>query len=783
MFKLNLKIALRNLWKNKGFTALNIFGLSVGLAGFLMILLFANHEKSFDKWNPKADDVYRLSIKWSAQEDEYASSPAELAPALKEMVPEIADFARYYTWDLSQRLVSDGRNEMYVDHIMGVDSAWFNLFPYKFIYGDPQKALQASNQIVISKKTSEQFFGNTNPVGKTITINTNKPYSVSGVYETPSTPEHLDIDGFIKMSSNGDGWGNGNFYTYLLLKSGSDRELVEKKINAAFKMLPALKAEEWLRNVQIFITPVKEIYLYGKTAQDPAKRGNPAIVTILLLFSGLLLVIACINFTNLSIAQSIKRAKETGVRKVLGARKGNLISYFLTDTAVQCIIALLIALAIAEVSLPVLNRLMGLDLSIFSYAKPWQLIAQIGAILCTVVILSGGYAAFFLSNFQPVKVLKGNFSRSSGSLWIRKSLIGVQFIVATVFMVSLVIIKQQVNFIKNKDVGFNKDHVLLFKIRKGDTRKNFQAIKQRLLEVPGVTAVSRVNYYPGLKDMQIIGREFKGQSVQNLSVVTVDFDYFKVMGIRALTGHVFSKELASDSTGIVVNESAVKKYGLQKQIGTTWIDGRTLVGVVKDHVQRGMEHVSDPTAYVIEGRGTNRTENVILKVNGNNLQETISDIKRIWEEAEPFPFQYTWLDESFAKVYVQYVRLDKLFNIFTYVTLLIAVLGLFALASFTVQERTKEIGIRKVMGAETRDILTMLNKSFLFLVLIANCLAIPIAFILSSNWLSGFAYRTEITIWPFILAILISIIVTIITVSLQAFRTAKANPVDALKYE
>lgn len=783
MFRLNLKIALRNLWKNKGYTALNIFGLSVGLTGFIMILLFANHERSYDTWNPKAKNVYRVSVKWAPGEAEYSSSPAELAPALKEALPEIQDYGRFYVWDMSQRLLAKDKNEAYVDHIMGVDSTWFNLFPYKFIYGDVPKALLTYDQIVLSNKTSKQFFGNTNPVGQTLMINTNKRYTVSGVYEDPTTPEHMDFDGFIKKSSAGDGWGNGNFYTYILVKEGIDRKAFEEKINKTFLKLPIVKKDNDLKKAQIFITPVTDIYLYSKTDQDPAKRGNPAIVTILLLFSGLLLVIACINFTNLSIAQSVKRAKETGVRKVLGAKRSNLITYFLTDTAIQCIMALLLSFALVEVGMPVLNNLMGTELSLFGFANPKLLIFQLTTVMLLVILLSGGYAAFFLSSYEPVKVLKGNLSRSIGSIWMRKALMLVQFAVATIFMVSLIVIKQQVNFIKNKDVGFDKEHVLVFKIRKGQTLKNFEQIKQRLAKIEGVTAVSRVNYYPGVKSMQVVGREYNGKSIQNLSMITVDFDYFKVMGMPAKLGRVFADQFATDSTAIVVNETAVKKYGLQKEVGNKWIEGRTLVGVVKDHVQKGMEINPEPTAYVIEGRTTNSANNVILKVSGHNIQQTLNEVKEVWQSVEPFPFQYSWLDQSFANVYVQYVRLDKLFNIFTYVTLSIAILGLFALAAFTVQERTKEIGVRKVLGAETKDILQMLNRSFLVLVVIANMIAIPIAYILSNNWLSGFAYRTTLTIWPFLVATTISIMVTIITVSLQAYQTAKAKPVDALKYE
>ncbi|MBC8987925.1 ABC transporter permease [Pedobacter sp. N36a] len=783
MFRLNLKIAMRNLWKTKGYTLLNIFGLSIGLAGFIIILLYANLERSYDTWNPEAKNVYRVSIKGGPDQDEYASSPAELAPALKEVIPEIEDYGRYYVWDSYQRLLTAGSREMYVDHILGVDSNWFNLFPYKFIYGDAKSSILSNNQIVLSQPVSEKFFGKTNPVGQSLVVNADKRYTVSGVYELPNTPEHIEVEGFIKKSSKGDGWGNGNFYTYLKAKPGTDGKILSQKLNAAFQKLPMVRKDTNMQKVQLITLPVTDVYLHATSLQDPVKRGNPAMVTILVLFSSLLLIIACINFTNLAIAQSVKRAKETGIRKVLGAAKRHLISYFLTETTIQCLVALLLALVFAEVALPVMNRLMDLNLSLLTYSNPWRLGLQLGSVMLLVIVLSGGYAAFFLSSYEPVKVLKGNFSRGNGSMWMRKALISVQFIVAIVFIVSLMIIKQQVNYIKNQDVGFKKDHVLVFKIRKGETRSNFQQVKDRLLKIDGVTGVSRVNYYPGVKAIQVIGREFNGQYVDNLSVVTTDFDYFDVMGMPAIAGRLISSKFKTDSTAVMVNEASVKKYGLKELIGKKWINDQVIVGVLKDHVQRGMEFAAEPTVFMVETKNSNAADQVVVKVNGKHTQETINGIKNIWQSVEPFPFQYTWLDQSFANVYMQYIRLDKIFNVFTYVTLALAILGLFALASFTVQERTKEIGVRKVLGAETSDILKMINSTFLILVLVANLIAIPIAYILASTWLSGFAYRSTITIWPFLAATFVSVLVTVLTVSLQTYKTANAKPVDALKYE
>lgn len=783
MFKLNLKIALRNLSKNKGYTAINILGLGVGFAGFILMLLYANHEYSYDTWNPDADQVFRITRKDGAGGDEYASSPGELAPALKNLVPEIESVASYYTWDQHQRLVTYGDKESYVDHIMGVDSTWLKSFPYEFLYGDPKTALMSSTNIVLSSKIAEYYFGKENPVGKSLRIDEKKSYIVSGVYQLPRTPEHLEHDGFIKMSSQGDGWNNGNFYSYLKLKAGADVQQVRKKVNKALMQLPIAKDNPWIKEVEIFLTPVKDIYLHSTAMQDPAKRGNAKTVTILILFSALLLAIACINFTNLSIAKSAKRAKETGVRKVMGAGKGSLSIYFLTETAILCVLALMLALVIAEVALPVLNTVMNLDLNLFGDQFSTLLFAELLMVLLLVVLLAGGYTAFFLADYEPVKVLKGNFSRGKGSLLWRKSLISIQFLVATIFIVCLLIIRQQVNYMKNKDAGFNREQVVIFKIRQQQTRKNFAQVKARLEKIAGVKAVSRVNYFPGSNDMQVIGREFKGNYVENLNVVTVDFDYFEVMGITPKYGRVPSAAFGTDSTAVVVNEAAVKKYGLQKLLGQKWIDDRTIVGVVKDHIQNSMETVTDPTVFMIESRGTNSADHVIVKISGDQTTRVVDALKAEWEDIETFPFQYSWLDQHFEQIYMQYIRLDKLVNTFTVVTFALAVIGLFALASFTVQERTREIGVRKVLGAGTSDILKLINSGFLILVIIANVIAVPVAYVLSRNWLNGFAFSTDITVWPFLIAVSTSIVITLITVSLQAYRAASSSPVEALKYE
>lgn len=782
MFILNLKLALRNLWNNKVLTAINIFGLSVGLSGFILILVYVNFESSYDTWNPVADQVYRISVIDEPGAEEYPTSPGELAPALKANHPEILSYARIYIWDLKQRLVGDPGNEHYVEHILGVDSSWFDLFPYKFIYGNAKTALASNDNIVLSSKTSKLFFGDANPVGKTIKIDQNKTYHVTGVYENPPSPEHMPNDGFVKAGSKGEGWGNGNFFSYLKLAEGTDLTQFRKKINQTAVKLPIADISN-KKKIQLLVQPVKDIYLKASAVQDIANRGNAANHRLLLLVSGLLLFIACMNFTNLSIAQSSKRAKEIGVRKVMGARKRELIIQFLTETAVQCLLAMGLAWAIAEICLPLLNQMMGTTLVLYTPLLLKKLMLQIGIVMVIVTFIAGGYAAFFLSGFNPTRVLKGDFSRGQSSLWLRKVLIVSQFVIAAVFISVLFIINKQVDYMKNKDTGFNSDQVMVFKIRKDETRRNFEPLKERLLKIEGVAKVGRVNYYPGVQGLQVIGADYKDTHVNDLSVVTVDADYFDVMGMHAAEGELFSGRRLADSSAVVINEAARDKYGMKNMIGQQWIYGWHIAGVVKNHIQKGMETGVEPMAFAIETENSNSADHVVLKVKSGNFLQTIKEIESVWQTAEPFPFEYQWLDQSFQQVYIQYIHLSKLFNIFTYVALFVAVLGLFALASFVTKQRTKEIGIRKVLGADDFHIVKLINGNFLGLILIANIIAIPLAILLGTAWLKGFVYRTDIDMLPFLYTTLISLFISVLTVSAMAYKAAKTIVVKALKYE
>lgn len=782
MLYLNFKIALRRLLQHKILTAINILGLSVGLTGFMLILVYINFERSYDSWNPLADQVYRISVSDSPTASQYPTSPGELAPALQSAHPEIESYGRIYIWDLKERLLGEPGNEQYINHIIGVDSTWFELFPYHFIYGDASKALKAGDEIILSSNTSKRFFGDSNPVGKTIKIDQQKSYKITGVYASPASPEHLENDGFIKASSKGEGWGNGNFYTYLKLAKGTNLIALNAKINKTVNQLP-LTAIANKAKLQLHLLPVRDIYLKGETVQDMAKRGSLQNQQILLLVSGLLLFIACLNFTNLSIAQSAGRAMEIGIRKVMGAHQKALIIQFLTEIALQCVLALFLAWALSEICLPYLNQLMGINLYLYANDFFQPLMLQLAMVLITVTLVSGGYTAYFISGFQPSKVLKGDYTRSTGNMWFRKGLIVSQFAIAGIFISVLLIMNKQVEHMKNQDPGFNAEQVMVFKIRNEHTRKNFESVKQRLKTIAGVQQVGRVNYYPGIQGMQVIGGTFDGLAVEDLSIVTVDADYFEVMGMQKVSGDLFTGRKSSDEAAVILNEAARDKYGLKEKIGQKWIMGWHLNGVVKNHIQKGMESTVEPIAFAIETENSNPADHVVIKLGLANLAETVKLIEKEWQKVESKPFEFQWLDQRFQEVYLQYIRLNKLFNIFTVVALFVAILGLFAMAKFITIQRTREIGIRKVLGADHLEIVKLINKELIGLILIANCIAAPLSFWFARSWLNGFVYRTDINGFPFLSTLAISIIVSTITISLLAYRASRKLVVKALKYE
>jgi putative ABC transport system permease protein len=637
---------------------------------------------------------------------------------------------------------------------------------------------------VISDELAHKLFGNQAALGRVVTLQGSAPFTITGVFQTPAQPSHIEADAFRQMSSFAGGWGNANWYMYILTKTGADPRLVENKMDKILDKLPINQDTAGFGRATIRLIPLKDMYFHSDLQYDFTQHGNLHILQVLSIVAILLLAIASINFTNFNIIRSIRRARETGVRKVLGAFRWNLVMYYLLEASIQVLIAMVLGVVWAELILPLMNHLLGLNLSLLHSTEWGNLSLFLGLTLVGVILLSGGYVAYWTSGLNPVIVLKGNLSSLYKGGLLRKGLLIVQFGLAAISVGGLGIIHKQVNYIEHMDPGFNKDQVMILPLHQRARLEHFDDFKKQMLNVPGVRLVSRVNFLPGDKAIQVIGSQYQGKMLGGINMVVVGYDYFETMGTHFIKGRSFNQSFGTDSTSIIVNETAERQFHLQQLLGKPWIQDRPIIGVIKDITQRGFENKQEPTVYVIETDNTNYATNVILKVDGNNLDQTIAGLKAVWSNVEPaFPMEYHFLDEQFAQMFNTYRQMDTVFVIFATLTLFIALLGIFVLAAFMAAHRTKEIGVRKVLGASVLQIIQMLNREFVILVIIANVIALPILYLLGKQWLQGFAYRVTLPWLAFGGTMLITLLCTVITVSIQARAAAIANPVKALKHE
>ena len=699
MLKTNLTIALRNLWKHRGFSLVNILGLSISLAGCILILLYVQHERSYDAWNPDAANVYRLAAHYSHTPSEVdASSPAELAPALAPGIPAIAHYTRFYVWDMGRRLLTYGERSTFIEQAQGVDSTFFQVFPYSFVEGDPAHALDGPGSLVISETLAKRLFGNQPALGKQVLFQAKKTMAITGVFRAPATPTHFPADAFQRMSSSGDGWGNGNYYTYIRVTPGTNPSVLQQNINRVMDGLPINSDTIGTGVAHAVLVPLRDMYFRSDILYDFTDHGNAQILQILLAVALLLLAIACINFTNFNITQSVRRSRETGIRKVLGAHRLSLALYYLLETTMQVLVSMLLAIVWAELFLPSLNNLLGTHLALFENGA-WRELGLLSVAGVCVVSLSGGYVAYYISGLEPTKVLKGGFTNRDKGTMIRKVLLVAQFAFASLAVGALMVIHTQEHFMENLDPGFNKDQVMIINTHGHGHMTTFEGQRQRLLALPGVQMATKVNFLPGDKAIQVQAGRYNGESVPTLDVVTVGYDFFEVMGMHFIKGRPFTRGFGQDSAGIIVNETAARLYHLDTLLGKPWMNGWPVLGIVKDVNQRGFETAAEPTAYHIEIQNSNSTDHILLKVDGHRLPETIRALTGIWKDIEPgFPLDYHFMDDQFSRMFIQYRQMDVVFMAFSGLTLFIALLGIFVLSAFIALQRSREIGIRKSIG-------------------------------------------------------------------------------------
>ncbi|MFC4722790.1 ABC transporter permease [Geojedonia litorea] len=811
MIKNYFKIALRNLFKNKGFTAINIIGLALGLGCFIVIAMYVADELSYDRYHDKADRIYRIhsDIRFGGTDLIMAVSSDPIGATLKQDYPEVEESTRLYS-SSGSKLIKKGDeyiNELRVTH---ADSTLFNVFTLPSIVGNTKDALKEPNSVVITESAARRYFGSPdNAIGKTLETDDNRStlYNVTAVIQDMPKNSHFNYEFFFSMANISYDMGNylsHNFHTYIVLQPGVDYKEFNKnfpKVIAKyvlpqashFMKVESMEAFEKSGNkLEYALFPLTDIHLKSSRGVELGANGNIQYVYIFSAAALFILLIACINFMNLTTARSSGRAKEVGIRKVLGSEKKALIWQFLTESTLIAFIALICAIGFAWMSLDWFNSISNKEMLISSLFKPEYLVVLL-ALPFVVGIMAGVYPAFFLSSFQPVKVLKGKISSGASKNNLRSFLVVFQFSTSIILIIGTIVIYQQLNHIQNTQIGFDKEQVLVVE-NSGLPRQARESLKSEIAQLTDVKSASFGGYLP-VGDSSRSDNTFSTETVMtesngfNMQFWNIDYDYIPTMGMEIIEGRNFSRAFGSDSLGIILNESAVKSAGFKNPIGkklyTSFTTNEplipyTVIGVVKNFNYESLRENVGPLSFIL---GNNSWVSV-FRFQTADISGLVDVIENKYKAMAPgMPFNYRFMDESFDNMYRQEQRVGRVALTFSILAIIIACLGLFGLATYIAEQRTKEIGIRKVLGASVSGIVTMLSKDFIKLVLISFVIATPIAYWFMNKWLQDFAFKIDINLWVFILTGLIALLIALITLSFQAIRAAISNPVKSLRTE
>ena len=811
------KIAWRSLMKNKMSTFINVFGLTIGLTCCILITLYIRHELSYDRHHPDGERLVQLEAEFKSVNGpkKMATAAAPIAAAMKMDLPEIEETTRLVSLfqddkTLIQYQKNSGEEQSFYE-TKGylTDPPFFRMFRYNFLEGNPSTALDKPNTIVICEDMARKIFGNGPAINKTLTINSNTngntTVAVTGVFRNPDRPSHIEgrffmsmqgggIDEFIRSTGN-NMINNNMFYTYFKLKPGTDFKKLENKF-AAFTdkhMGDALRSAGISR--KFFVLPVESIHLNQEVPQNVTRSGNKTYLFIFGSIAVFILLIACINFMNLSTANSSRRATEVGIRKVLGAQKGTLRQQFLSESMLIAFIAFLFSCLLAFLLLPLFSSISGKTLRFLNDSGDLGLFAGFVVLTLLTGLVAGSYPAFYLSSFAPVRVLKGTLLNRFGAATLRKTLVVFQFIISVTLIVASVVISDQMSFLQTKDPGFARDHQLIIPLRNNTSRQLYATLKNEIKQNRQVQDVAGAQCYPGIFNAGDNRWYKEGQTMEDARITkrnAVDADFFKTLNIRLLAGRLFSKQTAGDTSGyLVMNEQAIKELGFsspEKAVGQkvfTEYQGqrysREILGVVKDFNHEGLQNKIQPYSFVQE---QGDFQYLIVHGQPGSIDKLRRDVQAIWEAKIPGqPFDYSFLDSDFQKNYETDSRLFAVIRYFTLIAILISCMGLFGLASFSAEQRTKEVGIRKVLGANVTEIVGLLSADFLKLITVAVLIASPIAWLIMNKWLQEFAYHVNIGWDVFALTLVISIVIAFLTISLKALKAALANPVKSLRTE
>ncbi len=803
MIKNYIKIAWRNLLRNKTFSFINIFGLSIGLGTCLLLTLYIIDELTYDIHHKDVDQIYRVSMESMGTPTATVSAP--MAKGLEDQISEVKESTRILKFpNIDKFLLKDkeNNNQFYESNGFYVDATFFEIFTYDFKYGEYKTALNTPNTVVLSEEVATKMFGDINPVNKVIGIEipyANTKYTVKGVFKNNTNKSHVKPNLLLSMKNDDVGewvdeqtnWATNNmFYTYVKLNSDASITSFEEKLPAFYDKNAGPYLLEGTERT-LFTTPLKDIYLKSDVNMELSANGSMTSIYIFSAIAGFLLLIACINFMNLSTARSEKRSKEVGMRKVLGAKKKSLIFQFLGESMILALISLVFALIIVVVMLPLFNSFADKNLSLLQYPS---FVFYISGLAIITGVLSGLYPAFYLSSFRPITVLKGKLTNSFSVTAIRKGLVVFQFTISATLILVAGVIWQQMNFINDQDLGFQKEQQLIIPLRRSSVAERYQTMKSEILRNPNIKSVTGGSAYPGLLTISDNMFYKKGQTVED-GIWTrygwVNDDYVKTLGYELLYGRGFSENSQKDSLSIILNETAVKQIGFEpdkaigKEIFFEWNKEKfnlEIIGVIKDF---NFQSLHEPImAYGLRRLTGGQTNYLVANIESSEIESTLGSIEQVWKTNNPdTPFEYFFLDQNFDLNYASEKRTSNVVLVFMLIAIFIACIGLFGLASFTTEQRYKEVGIRKVLGASVISITTMHLKEFLKLIIFAMIIASPLAYYMGNRWLQNFAYQIDIGWKLFALTTLIAICIVFATVGYQVVKAAVANPIKSLRTE
>lgn len=800
MIKNYLKLAWRNALRQPGYTSLNILGLTLGIASTLFILLYITEENRFDQYHEKKDRIFRVSTDITEPDDAFrwATTQTPLAPQLKADYSEVEEYVRF---------ISNGRTQLqhkdrifYEEDVFLVDTTVNDVFTFNFLRGEAANALKEPMSIALSRSAAERIFGDNDPMGEVLETTSGRGYTVTGIYEDMPRHSHLIANAMISSNSipslndpNAGNWGGFGIYSYVLLRDGIAPATFAAKLPEVIEKYVAVIFDEMNIKVKYELIGLTDIHLKSDFEGEPEPTGEIGFLYIFGAVALFILLIACINYMNLATARATKRATEVGVRKVLGSERKQLIAQFLSESLLFTLIAIVLSYILVLLLLPVFNLAFDMDLSRSLLFSTPVLLGALGVIILTGII-GGSYPAFYLSSFRPIAVLKGSLGRGGGNPRLRKALVSVQFAITIFMLIGTGIIYDQMNFLRQKDLGFDKENVVTLSLQGPEAREKYPTLREKLLQNPKVTAIGTASTTPGNgfgKNVMNVETSQGTMETFGIDLYSVDYEFFPTLGVELAEGRFFSPEYRTDSSqAVLVNESMVKRFGWSDPIGRRVQLGTNdtlpmlqVVGVVKDFHQLSLYDPIESLLFI--PRANNSQMHIrISPQNPGEMTDILAFMRQQWLEVFPGqPLEYDFVDAAFMELYEADQIRARIFTLFSVLMILIACLGLLGLASFTAEQRTKEIGVRKVLGAKTSDIIYLLTRNFVFLVALATIPAFIAAWYFMSQWLETFSYHTSMNFWLYAAAFIIVALITVLATGYHALKAARSNPVRALKYE